>query len=326
MLKIKRVILAATLALGLAASAGYAQRADSVSFEVPPVLTTYPSNAPVRAFTVHQNSLWFAGPSELFMQPLNSQNTQSHSRMGDISAAGITGIVLAPDGRIWIGGSEGVAVRAGNNFTSYTAEHGLPAGAVTAVGVGGNGDVWVGTENGAARLRSGTWTQFTTEQGLPSNKVQAIAITPGGRAFIGTDRGIGAYDGTAFKVFNMRGDEGQNLSSNNVRILTAEPQSETIWAAVGAGSVNKYENGRWTQFMVEIPGITSIAYDLTTRRVWFGSTGREPLMRFNGEEWTSQPSLLGIQATEVHSLFVDPAGGMWFGMRDNVTSMTRPRR
>ena len=113
----------------------------------------------------------------------------------------------------------------------------------------------------------------------------------------------------------------KGLSWNDVKALAQDSRKNVIWAAVGEKDVNCFENGKWNTYMEIQPGITSIMVD-TQSRIWFGSeTG---LLKFNGDEWISDPKQLGIPAAQVFSLHRDNGGNLWFAMESGVVRLANP--
>jgi len=314
-----------TLIVCLAAAGAFAQRAraaDSVSFERANEFRIFAAPEAVKAFAVRGNDLWYATSKALVLQPMNARNHQPFQNMGGIPATDITAIVIDGQGRVWAGAAGGVAMRQGNTFTAYTSEQGLPDGAVLALAVGSGGDIWAGTENGLARFTGGSWTKFTTEQGLESNKIQALIGDSRGNMYIGTNRGLSVYDGSKFTNYNHRNSGSDGLEWNNVKVLAKEPESDVIWMTDGPKNINKFDGKTWSRFREIHEGITSIMHD--TRRTWFGSpTG---ILRFNGEEWVSDPNMHGVPAQEVYAIFRDSNGNHWFGMEKGVMMLNNPYR
>jgi ligand-binding sensor domain-containing protein len=68
-------------------------------------------------------------------------------------------------------------------------------------------------------------------------------------------------------------------------------------------------------------GIVAIMAD-TQSRIWFGSAAG--LIKFNGDEWVSDPRQLGVPAAPVYQLACDEKGNMWFGMETGVVFRTNP--
>ncbi|MDR0331516.1 MAG: hypothetical protein LBH93_07410 [Chitinispirillales bacterium] len=327
MLRFKRAVPAAALALGLAASAAFAQkneevRAKEVVYEKPNECIIIASNTPVRAFVMLKDAVWYATEEILVSQPLKSKTHQVYRTIGNIASTGITGVAVDQQGSIWVSCEAGVAVRNGNTFTSYTEADGIPGGKATAVAVGTGGEVWVGTENGLARFRGGSWTKFDDKSGLPSNKVQALAVNSKGDIYIGTNKGLSVYDGSKFQNYNAKNSGANGLEWNNVRVISKEPNSDVMWMTDGPKNVNTFDGKTWKRFMEIQDGINSIMND--TRRTWFGSEAG--LLRFNGEDWVSDPNMLGVPAAQVYAMQVDSNGNLCFGMEKGVLIVTNPYR
>jgi ligand-binding sensor domain-containing protein len=325
---LKRLIPVVTLIVGLTAAGAFAQRggalrgADSVSFERPNEFKIFAAPEAVKAFAVRGNDLWYATSRVLVLQPMNSARNTPFQTIGAIPAREISAIAIDGQGNVWVAAEGGVAVRRGTNFTSYTAAEGLPEGAVTCLTIGAHGDVWVGTDNGAARFAAGSWTKFTTDQGLPSNKVQALIGDTRGNIYIGTNRGLSVYNGSSFENYNHRNTSPGGLEWNDIKVLAREPEGDAIWMTDGPRNISRFAGGKWEQFREIHPGITSIMND--TRRTWFGSpTG---VLRFNGEEWVTDPNMHGVPAQEVYAMFRDMNGNLWFGMEKGVMMLNNPYR
>jgi len=293
-------------------------RADSVSFERPNEFRVYRSNSPVKAFAITRDGLWYATDDLVTLQSLRANSHTQHPRLGTIPSSGVKAMVVDGSGQLWIATPAGVAVRTGSTFTVHTTENGLPDNNVLSLAVSRN-DVWVGTANGAARFRGGSWTKFTTEQGLVSNRVQALAADSKGTIWFGTDRGINSFDGSKWQLFDAR---GRHIEWNNVRALAVEPGTDVLWAATGDKDLARFDGKEWRKYMEIQPGITSIMND--TRRTWFGSlTG---LLRFNGEEWVSDPQRIGLPMSQVHHMIRDDKGDLWFATEQGVLWLNNPYR
>jgi ligand-binding sensor domain-containing protein len=277
----------------------------------------YSAGAPVVAFALQGELLWYATKEKVFSTSQKKAAKQEFAQLGTIPGSDVTSMVADRSGKVWIGSKNGLAVRGGSAFTCYTSANGLPDNSVNALAVAADGKVWVGTENGAAVFQGGSWTKYTTAEGLASNKVQALAIDKSGAIWFGTDKGISVYNGSSWTVHNMK----KGLSWNNVKALAVDLRKSTIWAAVGEKDVNSFENGSWNTFMDIQPSISSIMVD-SQSRIWFGSeTG---LLKFNGDEWITDSKKLGIPAAQVNQMYRDEAGNLWFAMESGVVKLGNP--
>jgi ligand-binding sensor domain-containing protein len=291
--------------------------ADSVSHEKPTEWRQFASDAPVKAFCLQGDVLWYATDAAVFSSNMKKADSEKFTQLGKISGTDIKALVTDNSGKVWMGGKNGIAVKSGTQFTNYTKSNGLPDDAVNAMAVTPNGSVWVGTDNGAAVFQGNSWTVYTTKEGLTSDKIQVITVDSNGKPWLGTDRGISVYTGSGFTKHSMQ----NGMSWNDVKALTTDFKKGVIWAAVGEKDVNCFENNEWKTFMDIQPEITSIMAD-SHSRIWFGSTSG--LLKFNGEEWTTDPNQIGIPAAQVFAMYKDKGGNLWYGMERGVLRLSNP--
>ncbi|NLP02685.1 MAG: hypothetical protein GX089_09345 [Fibrobacter sp.] len=292
-------------------------KADSIVYEKPTEWRVFSASGPVKAFTLQNNVLWFATQESVFSTSMKKAAEQKFPTLGKIAGSDVTCMVTDASGKVWIGGNNGVAVRSGNQFTNYTSENGLPSDAVSSMAASSDGKVWVGTDKGLVCFQGSSSKTYTTKDGLVSDKVQALMAGKKGDIWVGTNKGISVFDGAKWTLHDMK----KGLSWNDVKALAQDSRKNVIWAAVGEKDVNCFENGKWNTYMEIQPGITSIMVD-TQSRIWFGSeTG---LLKFNGDEWISDPKQLGIPAAQVFSLHRDNGGNLWFAMESGVVRLANP--
>lgn len=292
-------------------------KADSIVYEKPTEWRVFSSGAPVTTFTLQRDVLWFATQESVFSTSMKKADEKKFPTLGKIAGSDVTCMVTDAAGKVWIGGKNGVAVREGSQFINYTTENGLPSNAVSSMAVTPDGKVWIGTDNGLVSIQGGSVTKYTTKEGLESNKVQALMAGKKGEIWAGTNKGISVYDGSKWVLHDMK----KGLSWNDVKALALDSRKGVVWAAVGEKDVNSYENGTWNTFMEIQPGIVSIMVD-TQSRIWFGSeTG---LLKFNGDEWITDPKQLGIPAAQVFKAHRDEGGNLWFAMESGVVRLANP--
>ncbi|MBT5534721.1 PAS domain-containing protein, partial [Candidatus Poribacteria bacterium] len=103
-------------------------------------------------------------------------------------------VARGPDGRLWIATRGGVSCLDGAEFTSLTAEDGLPADAVKHLTVDSRGRVWGATLGAGVFQFDGKNVQTLTEDdGLPSNYCPGVVEDVDGAILIATLRGIARY-------------------------------------------------------------------------------------------------------------------------------------
>ncbi len=290
-------------------------KAQEIIYEKPTEWSVYPSEEPVATFTIKGDQLWYATASSAYMASIKKRTVVTHASLGSMAATDITS--MANDGKnVWIGGKNGVAMGSGKSFTVFTAENGLPDNNVNAVITGG-GKVWVGTEKGLACYSGGSWKVFTTADGLSHDKVQTLALDDKGKLWAGTVKGLSIYDGSAFSIIDMK----KGLSWNNVKALAFDFRKFTMWAAVGEKDVNSIRKGEVNVFMDINEGITSLMVD-TQSRVWVGSSNG--LMKYNGDEWVSDPKKLNIPAAQVQWMQRDSAGNLYYACENGIVRLSNP--
>lgn len=292
-------------------------KADSVVYDKPTEWRVFASGAPIKAFALQKDLLWYAGQDAVVATNLKKSELQKFPKLGNIPGSDITSIAVDQNGKIWFGGKNGIAVRNGSTFTNYTTENGLPDLNVNAIAVSKDGSVWVGTDNGAAVFQANQWKVYNSANGLAGDKISAIVFDKNGAVWLGSNKGISVFDGTSFTIHNMK----KGLSWNNVKALAVDQKNGNVWAAVGDKDVNCFDGGIWKVFMEIQPDISSIMVD-SHSRVWFGSaTG---IIKFNGDEWITEPSQIGVPATQVFQMFRESNGNLWFAMENGALRLANP--
>jgi ligand-binding sensor domain-containing protein len=295
-------------------------RADSVVYDQPTEWRMFSIDGAVHAAALQGSVLWCA--TESAIASINTKGgkkieEQRFKMLGAMSSGGITAIAVDKQDGVWFGGPNGVTVKKGAQFTGFTTENGLSDNKVTAITVTAAGAVWVGTESGANQYSGGTWKQFTQKEGLASNKIQAMCADGKASVWFGTDKGISVFDGLTWKSYTTK----DGISWNDIKAIAYDRRKETIWAAVGEKDVNSFDGKSWSVFMDIQQGIISIMAD-TQSRIWFGTgTG---LIKFNGDDWISDPKQLGVPAAQVYQLFCDEKGNMWFATENGVIFRANP--
>jgi ligand-binding sensor domain-containing protein len=330
MLRLKSLVPVAVLAFGVVSvSFAQPQKKGALSdegevHEKPNEFKIYAANSPVKAFAVLKNTLWYATDEIVVEQPMNAKTHKPYQKLGNIPSAGTRSMAVDPSGRVWIAGDNGVAVHDGKAFTSYTEDNGLPSKNATSLAISNIGEVWAGTEGGLARFSGGSWQAFTTKEGLASNKIQALVADSKGNLYIGTNKGLSVYDGSKFTNYNAKNSGSNGIEWNNVKVLAKEPNKDIIWMTDGpeTQNINRFDGKNWNRWIEIQKGITSIMND--TRRTWFGH--ESGILRFNGEEWVSDPKMHGIPVEQVFAMYRDNDGNLWFGMEKGVMMLNNPYR
>jgi len=300
----------------IAARSADEPRVDSIVYDTGISWQVYAKGNQIQAFAVDGQDVWYATADKVCILNLKTGKVEEFQKVGSAAAAGATSILVEQPGVVWIATPEGAAVRRKGVWSNYGEGTGLPGNSVNALLCTG-GAVWAGTDNGAALYKDGSWTAYTTAQGLCGNKVRAFAVDGNGAVWIGTDKGISVADKGSFKNHTMK----TGLSWNDTRALGYDPREKIMWAAVGEQDVNSWDGKSWKVYMGIHEGILSIMAD-TQSRIWFGSmTG---LLKFNGDEWISDPAKLSIPAVQVPDMYKDAGGNLWYASENGIIYLKNP--
>jgi signal transduction histidine kinase len=103
------------------------------------------------------------------------------------------------DGKLWVGGQNGLGNFDGQNWKLFTTADGLPPAAVRAIAEGTNGDLWIGTEGaGLFLLNNGK----ITPANAPVKDISCLLVDRAGVPWVGTaGHGLARYAGERWNTF-----------------------------------------------------------------------------------------------------------------------------
>jgi ligand-binding sensor domain-containing protein len=323
-MKTKRVLsILAFSVLPLFAAQKHETKIDSMVYETGAEYRIYSTAAPVKSFCVQKDLLWYVtekGAGWMTMSSKKKSDQQDFADVSGITGADMTCCVIDASNVAWVGTKSGLAMRTKDTskdlFKLFTKENGLPDNAVNKL-LAVRGGLWVATDNGAALYQGGTWKSYSSKDGLAGNMVHDMAAGAGNAVWFGTNKGISCFDGGKWMTFTMK----NGLSWNDTKALAFDPKTSTLWAAVGEKDINCYDGNAWKVFMEVADGATALMAD-THSRIWLAYGGG--LMKFNGDEWVSDPQKVGITAAQVSQMFRDDKGNLWFGMEKGVLKLDNP--
>ena len=314
-------LLCAFSALSISAAQKHETKVDSMVYETGAEWRIYSTDAAVKSFAIVKDLLWYVTEKDAGWMNMASMkkgaDQQTFADIGGIAGADATCCAIDGSNVGWIGTKSGLAMRTKDGFKIFTKENGLPDNEVNKIlFVRGQG-LWVGTDNGVTLYQSGTWKTFTSKDGLAGDKVHDIAAGASGAIWFGTNKGISCYDGGKWTSYTMK----TGLSWNDTKALAYDARKGELWAAVGDKDVNRFDGKEWKVFMDVADGATALMAD-TQSRIWLAYSGG--LMKFNGEEWVTDPNKVGITAAQVSQMSRDDKGNLWFGMEKGVLKLNNP--
>lgn len=164
------------------------------------------------AYDPYNNLIWIGANFGIFIYDITTDKLSVPFKDADIIRGSVS-MVLAPDGRLWIGGLEGVlavnlkrSVRSGDfEFVHYPNKLDNPDSSVnekvTCIALAHDGTIWVGTNgNGIycfdGDVASGRFVNYNSSDGLPNDVVHGIAEDPHGNLWIATYHGLSCMTAT----------------------------------------------------------------------------------------------------------------------------------
>lgn len=152
-----------------------------------------------------------------------------------LPASSVRALARGPDGRLWVGTTDGLAVRSDGRFQPVR-DPALPAGMVArALVAESDGSVWVGTaRHGLLRWDGQRWTSLGAGDGLSDPRVFAVLRTRAGALWVGTAAGLDRFDAAAGARRVAHVGPGEGLASPHVLAL-AEDRDGSLWVGTDRG-------------------------------------------------------------------------------------------
>jgi signal transduction histidine kinase/ligand-binding sensor domain-containing protein len=208
------------------------------------------------------------------------------------------------DGRLWLGGSQGLQIFDGKVFAPIegAAE---PRGEIRALVTTPNGDLFVGGVQGLWHLSDSA--EHFTKMGHPGEGVTSLA-PKGNDVWVGTQRGMFWSEGLELKVV-------PNTSGFGISALTPHDTKDELWVGTNTG-LSILKNFVLSEVWKggEVHGIAKSAAG-----IWFAGTENHGLLRKNDDAtwgttrnptWDWDPSVL--------SLANDGLGTLWIGISSGL--------
>ncbi|MBK9764080.1 MAG: histidine kinase [Flavobacteriales bacterium] len=125
-----------------------------------------------------------------------------------------------PDGRLWCGLREGIAVHSPDGSVELLPEAGR---SIRNMARDKAGNLWLATELGLVKYSDGNFQRFTKDQGLSDNTVLCLLVDNKERVWAGTANGLSCMDHGKLQTFKLAPDFGSNYTNllvgdNNGRI------------------------------------------------------------------------------------------------------------
>lgn len=185
------------------------------------------------------------------------------------------------NGKIWIGTKNGLSIKNGEEWETYSKSNGMPHKWVTDISEDKDGKIWVATWKGIALFDGKNLSYIQKDDGLVNNRVTSVETDSKGNIWVGTKKGISVYDGQ-----NWTNYTNKNGLINNWVIDIMEDVNGNMWFATRLG-VSVFDGENWKSF-TKNDGLArnfvgSMAED-GKGNIWFG-TLNGAFSSYDGSNW-----------------------------------------
>jgi diguanylate cyclase (GGDEF)-like protein len=153
----------------------------------------------------HENRLWAATEAGLFMAPAPYFR---FSRITELPATRMWGVVEGTDGTVWAGGDSGLFVLASGHWKTFTRDNGLSNTEVLSLGAGPDGVIWVGYQFGGGidRIHSQAGSiviEKNVQRPGTDGMIYFLKYDASGRLWVGTQHGVDVWDSVRWTHYDM---------------------------------------------------------------------------------------------------------------------------
>lgn len=155
------------------------------------------------AFLAPDGVLWFGGVVDRFGDRgqrggvLSFDGAWTH-HLSPAAPGSAYGIAATADGRVWVGGRDGLFAYDGTAWERVAVPEALSASTIDVVHSRGDETLWVGSRAvGLFRYTHGDWTQFGLTEGLPANSIVDVLSDEDGTWAL-TGAGLARFDGASW--------------------------------------------------------------------------------------------------------------------------------
>ncbi len=261
---------------------------------------------------------------------LKNGRIKTYTEEDGLISNNFSSILIASDGKIWLGADKGVTVWEGNKFKSYTPDDGLVGYTIMSIIEDRNGNIWLGGENGVSVYDGKKFKNYTIQDGIGRWWVYCLYEDSEGNIWMGTDvDGLTKFDGKKFVIYG----QDQGLPKGAVLDIT-EDRFGNYWIGMEGGGLVKYDGVTFKQYGQKNGLSNETCYTITEiGQYLFVATGNG-IDRIDYTQWDD----LGSEAVRVFttidglpnnettmgSAFLDVKQNYWVGTQEGVV-MFNPR-
>lgn len=219
-------------------------------------------NNTIRALAIDPSGLWIG----YFGTEKNPANGLAHFDKKSLANCGlakimeglnINALAVSQSGMLWVGTEKnGIASFDGKGWHLYNMRDGLPSNEIFTLTIDDKDNVWAGTWEGVAKFDGTSWSvPYSVENDtIFNNHITAFAFDSEKNIWVGHIRdGVSQYRQQDSRWISYMANQNE-LVGNEVSSIIVRPKSdkqpESVWFGTNGG-VNRFEQGKWTNYQVE---------------------------------------------------------------------------
>ncbi len=266
-------------------------------------------------------TVWLATATSLYQT--NGTEWKSYNKDtvkgSDFPAGRITGLAIAPDGKIWIGSDQTQICqfdpKSERCVAFFAGAKGMAAAPLTSLAIGSDSEIYYTSAGDGVSLYDGkSWRQFViADEPLPGNAVHQIAEDAEGSIWLATNAGAARLSGTDGSTVQIFTPANSPLPEPDIHVVHADGARSTWFGSDGAATY--YDGSKWTNYTVTDglagPLVQAITPD-DQNRTWIGT--RTGLSIWTGSAFFNLTTENGLPSNDITALAAD-GKIVWIGTR-----------
>lgn len=196
-------------------------------------------------FGASNGDVWFGGWTTSRLQG-------DHWITYTAETTGVNANIFGEDlqGKIWLGGMDGVSSFDGVHWKHYTQQDGLAGNNVYRIARDGQGRMWFATDQGLSVFDGATWKTYDNSNGMLTNQVTVLFGDSQGRIWVGfgwiqnQQDFLGMFDGSQWTYYGP--DNTNGLVNCSISEIAEDPQGNLLFSSCGV--TLQFAGQDWTSF------------------------------------------------------------------------------
>ncbi|WP_411832821.1 diguanylate cyclase domain-containing protein [Pseudoxanthomonas mexicana] len=237
--------------------------------------------------------------------------TRRYSRTEGLETPLLWTTAIGPDGRVWVGGDDGVSVLADGHFRQVVAGRDLPHASAYSLLPERDG-TWIGTRSGVALYRGGRLQPLPALKAMDAAQINGILRDRQQRLWFATSLGLYRLDEDGALAHY---GQSAGLADPRVRVLH-QTRDGRLLAGTQSG-LYEWRDGRLhaialTGTGLDSPHVTAL-HELPGGQWLVGVLSEEELLVRDGDRWTRLDKSRGIPVNAPFFMADDARGFLWVG-------------